>query len=280
MKTISFGSLFSRFRWRISLTFTLVIIESLLEVLYPLFIGLAINDLLAQRYEGLLHLGLLGVASLLIGSGRRFYDTRIYAGIYRQVAVELVERKQAAGASISQMTAHTNLLAEFVDFLEDTMPELIGALVAVVGILVITAQLSLPVFVGCLALFLLLIVVYTITGRRNFQLNAGYNNQLEKAVDAIASKQRDRLTNHFHRLVQWNVHLSDLETLNYAVFWLGAVALFLFTPYSAVRAGVLEYGLVFSLLLYVFEFIEWLSDLPLHIQQAIRLREISRRLTS
>lgn len=79
--------------------------------------------------------------------------------------------------------------------------------------------------------------------------------------------------------MHWNVRLFDLETLNYAVFWIGAVALFLFRPYSAVSAGVFEYGLVFSLPLYVFEFIDWLSDPPLHIQQVIRLQEISRRLS-
>ncbi len=280
MTTTSFGSLFLRFRWRISLTLTLVVVESSLEVLYPLLIGFAINDLLAERYDGLIHLGILGVTSVLIGSSRRYYDTRIYSGIYRLVAVELVEREQAAGTSVSRTSAHTNLLTEFVDFLEDTIPELIGALVAVVGILVVTAGLSLPVFFGCLALFLLVILVYTITAGRNYRLNAGYNNQFEETVDAIASKRRDRLTNHFHRIMQWNVRLSDLETLNYAVFWIGAVALFLFTPYSAVSAGVLEYGLVFSLLLYVFEFIDWLSDLPLHIQQVIRLQEISKRLSN
>jgi hypothetical protein len=60
----------------------------------------------------------------------------------------------------------------------------------------------------------------------------------------------------------------------------GAVGLFLFAPYSAVSAGFLEAGLILSLLLYVFEFIDWLSSLPLHIQQVIRLREISRRLAA
>lgn len=279
MTTISLGSLFFRFRWRISLTLTLVVVESLLEVLYPLLIGYAINDLLVGRYDGLIHLALLGLTSVLIGSARRYYDTRIYSGVYRQVAVEMVEREQAASISLSRMTAHANLLTELVDFLEDTMPELIGALVVVVGILAVTAELSLPVLLGCIALFLVVFLVYAITAGRNYRLNAGYNNQFEEMVDAIASKSRDRLTDHFRRLVQWNVRISDIETLNYAVFWIGAVALLLFTPYSAVSAGVLEYGLVFSLLLYVFEFTEWLSDLPLHMQQVIRLQEISKRLT-
>jgi hypothetical protein len=82
---------------------------------------------------------------------------------------------------------------------------------------------------------------------------------------------------HFSRLMQWNVRLSDLETINFGVFWVGAVLLFLFAPYSAVMQQAMAAGLVLSLLLYVFEFIDWLSELPVHIQQAIRLREISAR---
>ncbi len=277
---ISLGGIFRRYKWRISATFLLVVVESALGVLYPLLIGIAIDDLMQAQYQGLIHLGLLGLASIVIGSARRFYDTRIYAGIYQTVAVELVSREQAANATVSRTSARTNLLTEFVDFFEDSMPDLLGAVVALVGILIIVAGLSLPVFIGCLLLLVLVALVYTITAGRNYRLNAGYNDQFEQAVEVIESRETARVTNHFSRLMQWNVRLSDLETINFAVFWLGAVALFLFAPYHAVTTGVLKAGLILSLLLYVFEFIDWLSELPLHIQQVIRLREIAQRLAS
>lgn len=280
MSEISLLGLFSRFRWRVSLTFLLVVVESALGVLYPLMIGLAIDDLLAESFHGLKLLGLLGLASVCVGSARRFYDTRIYAGIYRAVAVELVQRETELDASVSRTTARTDLLSEFVDFFEDSMPELLGALISLIGILVIVGGLSLPVLWGCVALMFLVVAIYTLTARRNYRLNAGYNDQYEQTVDVISSRDRAKQVRHFARLMQWNVRLSDLETINYAVFWVGAVGLFLFAPYSAVSAGFLEAGLILSLLLYVFEFIDWLSSLPLHIQQVIRLREISRRLAA
>ena len=280
MAGISLSGLFVRFKWRISATFLLVVLESALGVLYPLLIGLAIDDLLADSLEGLLHLGLLGIASVLVGSARRLYDTRIYAGIYERVAVELVEQEAQAGASVSRTTARADLLTEFVDFFEDSMPELLGALISLFGILIIVAGLSWPVFIGCLCLVVLLTLIYAVTARRNYRLNAGYNDQYEETVDVITSADRSRQANHFKRLMQWNIRLSDLETFNYAIFWIGAVGLFLFAPYSAVTGGALEAGLILSLLLYVFEFIDWLSMLPLHIQQVIRLREIARRLAS
>ncbi|MEM8661940.1 MAG: ABC transporter six-transmembrane domain-containing protein [Pseudomonadota bacterium] len=275
---ISLGGLWRRYFGRISLTMLLVAIESGLGVLYPLAIGIAIDDLLKDSYRGLIQLGILGLASTVIGSLRRFYDTRIYARIYQGVATELVEREHESGANISRISARVNLLTEFVEFFEQSMPELIGAVVSLIGILLIVAGLSLPVLFACAALLVLVVIIYTVTAAKNYRLNAGYNDELEGAVSAISSKSTDRTAGHFQRLMRWNIHLSDLETWNYLVFWLGAVGLFIYAPFEAVSAGVLEVGLILSLLLYVFEFINWLAELPIHIQQFIRLKEIADRL--
>ncbi|MBV6653838.1 MAG: hypothetical protein KI786_08790 [Mameliella sp.] len=39
-------NIFSRFRLRMSLTFLLILLEGMLAILFPLFIGYAINDAL------------------------------------------------------------------------------------------------------------------------------------------------------------------------------------------------------------------------------------------
>ena len=57
--TVSLRHLFFRYRWRVSITLGLVMVEAGLGVLYPLLIGLAINDLLVERFDGLLQLGAL-----------------------------------------------------------------------------------------------------------------------------------------------------------------------------------------------------------------------------
>ena len=80
---VTLMGLFRRFKKRISLTLFLVLGEAILDILFPLFIGFAINGLLEKDYLGVTALAVLGILSLLVGSGRRFYDTRAYAGIYR-----------------------------------------------------------------------------------------------------------------------------------------------------------------------------------------------------
>ncbi len=278
MQNISLKNIVFRFKWKVIFTFLLVVIESLLEILYPLLIGLAINDLLDSKYNGVVYLAGLGVLSLIFGSARRFYDTRIYSGIYCQIAPEMVAKEKERGSSVSKISARSNLLTEFVEFLENSMPEIIGSIVSLVGIMAIIAALNLNVFFACIAILVVMFIVYGLSGKRNYKLNANYNTQLEKQVEAIESKKSSIVKSHYRALMKWNVKLSDLETINYFIIWISVIALFVFTPIAVIEGGVLKYGLVFSVFMYVFDYTDKTITFPLHIQQLIRLKEISGRL--
>ncbi|GAA3938128.1 ABC transporter six-transmembrane domain-containing protein [Litoribacillus peritrichatus] len=279
MQKISLKHIILRFKWRIAFTFFLIIAGASLNIFFPLVIGLAIDGLLAGSYEGIYHLGLLGGLTLVIGTAQRFYDTRIYAGIYCQIAPEMVSDGQSKGQPLSTISARSALLTEFVEFLENSLPEVVGAIIGVVGALLLIASLNFTVFLACLGLLLLIMVIYSVTGKFNYALNSGYNDQLEHQVIALESKNKDVVHRHFGALMRWNIKLSDLETSNYLVIWLGVIALLVFTPITVIDDGVLQYGLVFSLLMYVFEYIESLVTCPIFVQQLIRLHEISKRLS-
>ena len=277
MKRITLRTIFLRFKWRISFTMLLVIAESLLGILFPLLIGIAINDLLDDKYTGLYCLAGLGALSLVIGSARRFYDTRIFSNIYRKVTVELVDRENEKNSSVSKISARTGLMTEMVEFLENYMPAVIEGIIGLVGIIIIIATLNLNVFYACIGVLALVILIYVITGDLHFNLNAGYNDQLEKQVEVLETKDRSIVKKHFSSIMRWNIKLSDLETANYFFIWLGMIALIVYTPITVIESGIIKYGLVFSILMYVFDCIEKLVTMPLFIQQVIRLSEISRR---
>ncbi len=275
----TFKEILLRFKWKISITLALVIIESTIGIFYPLVIGIAINDLLDKSYQGLYWLTALGVSSLIIGSLRRFYDTRVYANIYLKTVTEMIVSGHQKKQSISAISARSKLMTEFVEFLENSLPDLIESVVAIVGIAIVISTLNLQVFYACVALLILIMIIYTTTGGKNYQLNKAYNDEFEQQVQAISSKNKRKSHQHFNALMRWNIALSDLETVNYFIVWCGVIALFIFTPLTVIAEGVLSYGLVFSILMYVFDYIERLTLMPLHIQQAIRLHEISQRLT-
>lgn len=277
-KAQTFKDIFIRFKWKISLTLFLVVIESILGIFYPLLIGIAINDLIDKSNQGLYWLALLGASSLIIGSLRRFYDTRVYSNIYLKTVSEMVTIEHDKDRSISSISARSNLMTEFIEFLENSMPNLVESIIAIIGISIVIAALNIKVFFACIALLVLISITYLLTAKKNYALNKGYNDELEQQVSAISSKSKVVGHRHFRSLMKWNIALSDLETANYFIIWCGVIALFIFTPLTVINDGVLKYGLIFSILMYVFDFIEKLVLMPLHVQQAIRLHEISQRL--
>jgi hypothetical protein len=279
MPDITLKTLVVRFKWQILFTNLMVFLESILGVLIPLFIGLAINDLLDQSFRGVIYLILVSLSSVAVGSMRRVYDTRTYSRIYQVVAPEMVEKEQQKGSSVSKIIARTSLLAEIVEFLEWSVPAVVGAAVYLIATLVIIAGLNLNVFFASLFVLLLTFLVYVKTGKINFNLNEKYNDQLESEVSALESRDHSSIKDYYRTLMQWNVKLADLGTFNYLVVMLGTTALLVYTPIAVIKSGIVYYGLVFSAVLYVFEFIAALIELPDHFEQVIRLNEISSRLS-
>jgi hypothetical protein len=279
MPEITLKTLVVRFKGRILLTNLLVVVESILGVLVPLFIGLAINDLLDQSLRGVIYLVVLSLSSAAVGSIRRVYDARTYARIYQITAPEMVTKEQKRDSSVSKITARTSLLAEIVDFLEWSVPAVVGAVVYLIAILVIIANLNLNVFYASLALLLLILIVYAMTGKINFKFNEHYNDQLEKEVSVLETRDHGLTNNYYRILMQWSIKLADLGTFNYLIVMLGTTALLVYTPIALIKDGIAYYGLVFSAVLYVFEYIAALIELPDHIEQVIRLNEISGRLS-
>ena len=277
--SITLLNLVRQYKWRTSFALVLVIIESLLEILYPLLIGLAVNGILEGSYLGVIQLAGLGACSLLIGTARRFYDTRLYAKMYLQVAPTVVQQEFERGSSVSKVSARAGLLTEFVEFLENSLPEVIAVAISLVGALSLIATLNSHVFVACLLLLALVVLTYAITGSFNYRLNRGYNDQLEQQVIVLEQGEHAKIGEHFKQLMHWNIKLSDLETVNYFVIWIGAIALFVYTPVTVVNSGVVNYGQIISILLYMFELIDKAVTFPLFIQQVIRLREITQRIT-
>lgn len=279
MSEITLRTLVVRFKWPILITNLLVFFESILGVLIPLFIGLAINDLLDGSFRGVIYLIVVGVSSVGVGSIRRFHDTRAYSRMFQIIAPEMVEREQKKDSSVSKIIARTSLLDEIVQFLEWSVPAVVGATVYLIATLVIIAGLNLNVFYASLLVLLLTFIVYVMTGKINFKLNENYNDQLEKEVTALESRDPGFIKNYYRTLMRWNIKLADLGTFNYLIVMLATTMLLVYTPIAVIKGGIDYYGLVFSAVLYVFEFIAALIELPDHIQQIVRLNEISSRLS-
>ena len=268
-------ALLKRFAGRFALTLSLVVLEAAGWILFPLVIGRAIDGVLANSARGLYELAILGTVTMGIAVVRRLVDSRAYAGIYATLGEEMASA--AEGASTSTRTARLGMLKEIVEFFENSLPELINAVLGLGGTMLIVATLNFPVFLGCLAAAAATVILYALTGRLTTRYNQGLNDEHERQVDAVHSGDPGRLGEHLRAMMRWNIRLSDLEAANFGINWVFMIALLVFAVSAAVQETA-EYGAVFAVVMYVFQFMESMMMLPFFYQEWLRLREISGRL--
>lgn len=265
----------SRFRIRMSITFLLVLLEGTLAILFPLVIGYAINDALKGVYDGAMLLGGLGVLSLVIGSSRRLIDSRFYSRVFKELGYDI---GTVEGLAPSKQTARLSMLREVVEFFENSVPQIVNSIIGLIGTLIIVATLNAKIFVGCLVILLLVFGVYALTKNRTIQFNTAYNNALEEQVNVLSKNDKPKLKSYLHGLMRWNIKLSDLETINFSIVWLLMMGFLVISIIWSVETEGVNYGTVFALVMYVFQYIESVVTLPLFYQQWLRLKEISSRL--
>ena len=266
-----------RFAGRLTLTMSLVVLEAVGWILFPLFIGRAIDSVLAGSTRGLHELAALGIGTMLIAIFRRLVDSRAYSRIYVGLGEEIVGGD--ADSDTSTRTARLGMLREIVEFFENSLPALVNSVLGLAGTVLILWLLNIPVFLGCVVVAVATMTLYAVTGRLTTRYNEGYNDQYERQVDAVGSGDAVQLGRHLRAMMRWNIRLSDLEAANFGVNWVFMTGLLVFAV-AAAAEQTLEYGAVFAIVMYVFQFVESMLGIPLYYQQWLRLREISGRFAT
>ncbi|WP_353778131.1 ABC transporter six-transmembrane domain-containing protein [Winogradskyella sp. 3972H.M.0a.05] len=278
MTDFSIKSIFKQYKWKISLTFLLLVLENVTKVLQPLVLGIAINDLIEGKNDGLWLFCILYVLGFIIGTIRRYYDTRAYTSIYTNVASDVAKIQNEKGIEVSAIAARSALIKELVDFFEHDITQGFTSAIGVIGALVMLALFDWWIFVGCLISIIIILLIYTFSTKRIYNYNIGLNDELEHRINVLEAREQTGIFNHFRNIAKWLVKMSDLETINFSIIEIVLFVLAIFALYASASAVDATAGSIFAVLTYVLEFSTGVFMLPIIFQQIIRLREISSRL--
>lgn len=271
-------TIFKKYRCRFIFTFLLLFLEAGLSILFPLFIGAALDDAIGGNYIGAYHLGILSITALIVGVGRRVFDSRFYAKVYQNIGMRADAKIHDRSPSVR--SARLSMIGELVEFLENSLPELINTVIGLVGVVVIIATLNLTVFYSSLIVTLLIFLIYWLSSKKTMALNKSSNDEFEKQVIIITTNDKNLLRDHLKEMMKWNIKLSDLEALNFSISWI-ILSLFLVASIIfSIESGIIKYGVLLSLIMYVFQYMEGVINLPLFYQNWLRLREIKSRIES
>lgn len=277
-RELTIATLLRVFPGRVSLTWLMTLGETALMALIPLFIGFAIDGLLADNLQQLFHLAALFAALVVLAVARRVYDTRVYAALRVEFGKAQVLR--GAGLPISKLNAQIGMGRELVEFLEETLPMVItGFTQLVISVIILFAFSPLLAFSAALAAIGSLII-YALFHRRFFRLNSQLNQQTELQVGLLERRSLRAATGHFLRLRRTEVQISDSEALLYGVIFILLLGLILFNIWHATTALDASTGAIFSIISYSWDFVDGAITLPATLQHWTRLSEIMRRINN
>ncbi len=269
--------LWNNYRWRIALTWLLVLFENAAIALIPLFIGRAIDELLGG--EGLLALSPLASVLMLltiVSVLRRAFDTRAYGTMRVYLGTCVVDRH--GDRPVSQLNARVDMAREFVDFLEGYVPALMTASVQLLVSFVVLLSFDLSLGVASASLFVVVAIVYSAFHRAIFRANRDLNEQVEQQVKVLEQHHVTRVSAHLRALRRFEVRLSDIDAALYGLIFLFMSMFILTNLVLAAQLEIATAGTVFAVVTYSWEIVESGFALPATLQQWTRLEEIRIRL--
>lgn len=266
-------------RYRLILTYILFSVEMLGNLLRPLFLGIAVNDLIKGSYQGLILLCTVHFSWLVIGTIRHRMDTRTYSAIYTSLVTKFLARRYNK-SDVSRLSAHSTLAREFVDFLEFDLVYVIEAVYSIIGSLILLFYYDTSVVLVCLAILLPVTAISYFYGKKMKTLNRQKNDELEKQVDIISTGNTHMIKQHYDNLRKWQVRISDQEAWNFGIMEIMVMAVIgisLLVTNKTAGAGI-EAGSLIGIYSYIQRFVSGLDTIPYTVQRLSSLNDITRRI--
>lgn len=270
--------IFLKHKYQLLLTNSLFAIEMLGLLLRPYFLGEAVNDLINHSYRGLYWLAGSQFIWLCIGTVRHMYDTRTYSAIYTSLVTQMLTRVKQV--PISKLSAHSNLAREFVDFLEFDLNYVVEAIYNLIGSLIMLTFYQKNVVTLCLVMLVPVLLISYVYGRRMKRLNRLKNDELERQVDMISTRDPERIKTHYLRLRFWQVRISDQEAFNFGVMELMVLVVITVSLLLTVNhsTSVVMAGDIIGIYNYILKFVSGLDTIPYTVQRVASLRDIMQRV--
>lgn len=276
--TTTIASLIRARRGAVAGIYTLTVIENLCALAYPALTGLAVDGLIKREYRGLVLLVTVWLLHLAIAFVRQRVDTRVFMGLFAQIASHIVGEQQAQGQGISKVSARVEMVRDVVGFFEREVPAMFHNVLAVVGSLTMLFVYDLDAGFIAMAVLLPMTLVNTWYWRRALRLNRGIHNQIEREVEDIVSARPFRIRRHFLLLRRWRVRLSDNESWTWGVTELATIVALVFILLDFTQSPAFSAGAIFAVLSYVYDYLEGLNQVPTVVNNLARLKDVRARL--
>lgn len=262
---------------KIAITFSLVLVENGLILVYPIIAGIAINAIvagdtaLAMLYAGVILVG------WSIGAARRRVDTAVFTKMYGDLAVKVIMNEKSHHQDDSTIIARATLTREVVNFFELHFPILFTSLISIFGSAFML--LFVEIYIG-LSVFAILVIIAIFLPKyivKNDYLYLKLNNQIEKEAARIKISNLIGLKKHYNLLSCIRIKISNREASSYFIIGIIGTVLFVFATILLSSQNATP-GHIYAVLTYLWTILISLDDAPRLVEEFSKLKDITHRI--
>jgi ABC-type multidrug transport system fused ATPase/permease subunit len=271
-------TILQKHKYKLLLTYSLFAVEMLGLLMRPYFLGEAVNGLIKGSYHGLFYLVGAHLLWVITGTIRHLYDSRTYSEIYTSLVTRLMSRNKTK--DVSKLSAHSTLSREFIDFLEFDLNYVIEAIYNIGGSLILLCFYDAQVVILCLSMMIPVTIASYFYGKRMRVLNKNKNDELEKQVNILATKNTLRINHHYNELRKWQIKISNQEAWNFGVMELMVMVIIAASLIisSKTNGAAMQAGDLIGIYTYILKFVSGLDTVPYMIQRLAGLKDILHRV--
>ncbi|MDA3057285.1 ABC transporter six-transmembrane domain-containing protein [Campylobacter sp. VBCF_05 NA6] len=259
-------------------TFSLVILENLAFMLYPIFGGFAINKILAGEAKIAIIYIFVIFGIWFLGAIRRKIDTYAFSKIYANLAVNIISNERSSNASVSQTSARVALSREFINFFEHSFPMLFTSVVSILGSVFMLYFYEPIVASFCLIIVAVLAPFLPRYIRKNDRFYLKLNNRNENEVNLIEKGSPIAVLRHYDLLSRIRT-ISNREAIGYLI--VGSICALAFSLAAYLLAvKQTDAGYIFTVMNYIWTFAISLDDAPRLIEEFSQLKDIGKRVNA
>ena len=253
------------------------LLYSLLIILTPKYIGLAIDGLASGEYEGFVFLLIIMFSEGILGFLYRRLDTRVYEKITIHFKEEYFLKATSQNINTAEIDANIELVEHFSEFLRMFIINLSGVL----GILFPLHYLYINtetkvLMIATLITVMIICLQFYFSNSKQKEVNHT-KDENEKRWNIIGQRNISTYRSYLNRIMGFNIRYSDKDALSYILSTTLQLSLLAFAVFHVVSSSKITAGIIFATVTYIIELNEKSFELPEIYENYLNLKDdISR----
>jgi hypothetical protein len=208
----------------------------------------------------------------------KILDTKIYTSVYNDVVFQTIEHHQEQNIDNSKINARIELLKGVVYFFENDAPFILTIFINMAGSAILLSFYNPKLMIICMVLLIPAIILNYFFGKKMLKTTSKINNEYEKQVDIIETRDIANIKKFFSHIGFLNIHKSNLEAYNVGFMQIFVFIMTMISIYIICKTPDFSNGSFVSTYGYVLRFAYSFDYVPHMTERVIQMKDIQKRL--